>query len=560
MGKARAKKTWVLPNLSEQDVRERDHVLEMVGLHHRRTRAHCLQVARLVHALELRHKVPRRVFGTWAKHVWGRTGEHLQFYVKLLHIGPDELVKAEAEAEADGWHDLSVWRVASEPRRSIEIWKTYDKKRKKRSADEANPSARPVSNDTETVSNDTETDHSIRTGDARKLVFELENESIHLAATSVPFPLARDFYHEPQQIGHEQTPIKYVKSLTDVFWPLQKKLHPQGTLAVNLADRRATPARRAGCVGWGKQPLPEKPADPQPWGRWMGIPALFVEEMKKAGWIHRDTIILNHTRMSDSRTKRFCNTHDYLLFFVKGMNHKFYPGRVVAPRIHPRSLAHFHRKNGAIAVTQSDTRDIGSVWNVTPPRSATGIAAWGTEVPTRLILAFTEPGDLVLDVFSGTGTTSVAAKATGRRSLGFELHPQTGAQSRERIAIAPQQPEAEQLTAIAKRKKLNAARNGVKRILKTLQTAGEIEQHDLLALWRKLHPLFNGMITTDDDHDAMPVPTFNGVMYLHHDAHHSMGRAPLLGAVRYLHPEHLIPWAERPAPKVFATQTPDFFE
>jgi site-specific DNA-methyltransferase (adenine-specific) len=40
----------------------------------------------------------------------------------------------------------------------------------------------------------------------------------------------------------------------------------------------------------------------------------------------------------------------------------------------------------------------------------------------KLILASTNPGDLVLDPFSGSGTSSVVAQKLGRRSIGIEQH------------------------------------------------------------------------------------------------------------------------------------------
>jgi site-specific DNA-methyltransferase (adenine-specific) len=48
-----------------------------------------------------------------------------------------------------------------------------------------------------------------------------------------------------------------------------------------------------------------------------------------------------------------------------------------------------------------------------------------TQKPTalleRIILASSNPGDLVLDPFSGTFTTSCVAKKLGRRSAGVEI-------------------------------------------------------------------------------------------------------------------------------------------
>lgn len=50
-----------------------------------------------------------------------------------------------------------------------------------------------------------------------------------------------------------------------------------------------------------------------------------------------------------------------------------------------------------------------------------------TEKPLELIKRFVKvssnPGDLVVDPFMGSGTTAVACKALGRRYLGFELNP-----------------------------------------------------------------------------------------------------------------------------------------
>ena len=43
------------------------------------------------------------------------------------------------------------------------------------------------------------------------------------------------------------------------------------------------------------------------------------------------------------------------------------------------------------------------------------------ELPKKCILAGTKPGDIVLDPFSGSGTTCRVARELGRKGIGIEL-------------------------------------------------------------------------------------------------------------------------------------------
>jgi modification methylase len=54
----------------------------------------------------------------------------------------------------------------------------------------------------------------------------------------------------------------------------------------------------------------------------------------------------------------------------------------------------------------------------------------------RVLLACTQPGDIVLDPFFGTGTTGAVAKRLKRRWIGIEREPKYVAAARERIASA----------------------------------------------------------------------------------------------------------------------------
>lgn len=52
----------------------------------------------------------------------------------------------------------------------------------------------------------------------------------------------------------------------------------------------------------------------------------------------------------------------------------------------------------------------------------------------RLVEAFTNKGDLVLDPFAGSGSTLLAARSLGRRSIGLELSADFTGLARERLA------------------------------------------------------------------------------------------------------------------------------
>ena len=64
---------------------------------------------------------------------------------------------------------------------------------------------------------------------------------------------------------------------------------------------------------------------------------------------------------------------------------------------------------------------------------------------TQLIEKATKPGDIVIDPFTGSGTTGVAAIQTGRRFLGIEIDEGYADIARARIAKAAEQARQEPL-------------------------------------------------------------------------------------------------------------------
>lgn len=88
-------------------------------------------------------------------------------------------------------------------------------------------------------------------------------------------------------------------------------------------------------------------------------------------------------------------------------------------------------------------------WNAGGNRGhwTSGVEREGRVHPTQkplglietLIRQFTDPGDLVIDPFAGSGTTGVACRRLGRRFLGWEKDPKFNAAAMKRIGAAREQ-------------------------------------------------------------------------------------------------------------------------
>lgn len=80
-----------------------------------------------------------------------------------------------------------------------------------------------------------------------------------------------------------------------------------------------------------------------------------------------------------------------------------------------------------------------AVWHhlIATDRNGTGDRVHTTQKPLSLMLDlvehFTDPDDVVLDCFAGSGTTGVACLRLGRRFIGCELDPTYAAIARERL-------------------------------------------------------------------------------------------------------------------------------
>jgi DNA modification methylase len=62
-----------------------------------------------------------------------------------------------------------------------------------------------------------------------------------------------------------------------------------------------------------------------------------------------------------------------------------------------------------------------TIWEMTTESTVAHPAPFPVELPKRVIALYTQPGDVVLDPFMGSGSTAIAARLTGRHYVGYEL-------------------------------------------------------------------------------------------------------------------------------------------
>jgi modification methylase len=159
-------------------------------------------------------------------------------------------------------------------------------------------------------------------------------------------------------------------------------------------------------------------------------------------WIQNDVIWRKTNPMPNFRGKRFTNAHETLIW----------AGRDAKSRV---------TFNYEAMKACNDDIQMRSDWLFPicagPERlkDSAGRKAHPTQKPEallhRVLLATTNPGDLVLDPFFGTGTTGAVARALGRRFIGIERDPAYAAAAEQRIARVRPLPPSALETARSKR-------------------------------------------------------------------------------------------------------------
>lgn len=298
-------------------------------------------------------------------------------------------------------------------------------------------------------------------GDVRTMLATLPDQSVQTCATSPPYWGLRDYGAEGQ-LGLEDTPDAYVTAMVGVFREVRRVLRDDGTLWLNLGDSYATQggahggrednqrgvgAKRMHDAGGGDQAARRAPDGLKPKDL-VGIPWMVAFALRADGWYLRCDIIWHKPNpMPESVTDRPTKAHEYLFLLSKSARYYYNWESIQEAGAIPAGTR--AAKGGNVRSNLKDVngrppeywdytgkRNKRSVWTVnTQPYSGAHFATYPEDLITPCILAGSKEGDLVLDPFTGSGTTGAVAIRHRRNFIGVELNHAYVELARQRIGV-----------------------------------------------------------------------------------------------------------------------------
>jgi DNA modification methylase len=279
----------------------------------------------------------------------------------------------------------------------------------------------------------------IHTGDAVSVLREIPDESIGLIVTSPPYWDVIDYQVEGQLgPGSYET---FLGDLHSVWSEAARVLIPNGKLAINSPI----------------MPIAKSVIGDQ-----------HTRHLKNIAYDIDFSILYGLESMGVKRATRISSLQRYGTFiWQKQTSKKMFGSYPYPPNIFEDNTVEFinvYVKDGpppnippeaklASRLSQEEWRNLSmQVWNMYPAdvKRSGHPAPFPLALPLRLIRMFSFarslehsfPGDVVLDMFCGSGTTALAARALERPFIGIDLSPEYCDTARRRLATEAVDPSA----------------------------------------------------------------------------------------------------------------------
>jgi len=271
----------------------------------------------------------------------------------------------------------------------------------------------------------TEADYldQILCGDALETVTRLPDACVDMVVTSPPYFQQRD-YDSELQIGQENSPAEYVDRLAALFAELKRVVKPTGSVWLVIGDKYLK-------------------------GELLGIPWLVCFGLKNVGWqLRSDCIWHKPNAMPSSSKSRPTTDHEYIFLFSNSKNYFYDADAIREPHVTFSENSkmkggrnHFGKRGGTPESGKNsgdnnlhdgrwdqafhpNGRNKRTVWSIPLSKFREAhFAVYPQALVETCILASCPPAGLVLDPFSGAGTTAVTAQQLNRNFVGIDCNP-----------------------------------------------------------------------------------------------------------------------------------------
>jgi len=244
------------------------------------------------------------------------------------------------------------------------------------------------------------TTHHLVLGDARDVSF-IPSASVHLVVTSPPYWTLKRYNDGPAQLGHVKDYEAFLEELSKVWREMHRILVPGGRMVCVVGD--VCLSRR----DFGRHVV-------------MPLHSDIAVSCRRIGFDNLNPIIwhkISNANYEVSNGSKFLGKPYEPNSIIKSdiefilMQRK--PGGYRQPTEHQRKLSMIAKEDYGKWFQQ--------IWTVTGASTKEHPAPFPAELASRLVRMFSFWGDTVVDPFSGTGTTMVAAMRAGRNSIGIEI-------------------------------------------------------------------------------------------------------------------------------------------
>lgn len=295
----------------------------------------------------------------------------------------------------------------------------------------------------------------LRLGSALDLIRQVPAGSVNCVVTSTPYWGLR-IYEDWQAVpwadgdvcayGHEQTPEAFARHTTEMLLAMARVVTDDGSIWWNVMDSFNTRTQIRGNAAEALRAMQGK--DHRKWaqhasrrysaghsylkdGEQCLIPQMIAERASRAGLYVKTTITwAKRASMPEPQESRVSRNLEYVLHITKQRTPKF-----ARQPYHDASPEFGGRNNGW------ESEKLSDVWVLNTSSGGNGHGAqFPTALPGRCIALSTEPGDLVLDPFVGSGTSGTAALHHQCSFLGFDTSQTYLSLAKEKLsALTPGQ-------------------------------------------------------------------------------------------------------------------------